>query len=101
MGTKTVMFANGSMNYRIFICSGKGKNRRESGVYTELATNYLNAAKRFGDHSNVCSCSNKYGSDWKITGRKKGNPKSHSYLKDEKGNELLIIKANDGYKLKY
>ena len=87
-------FAKNSTEYKVFICSGKGKNRRESGVYTHIANNYLNAASIFGTHWNTCTFSKKYGINWRITGRKKGNPKSHSYLEDELGNKLLIIKSN-------
>lgn len=87
-------YAPNCTEYKVFICSGKRKNRRESGAYTHLANSYLNAATIFGGHWNTCTCSKRYGTDWKLTRRKKGNPKSHSYLKDELGNELLIIKIN-------
>ncbi len=86
-------FAPNSTEYRIFICSGEGKDRRESGAYTHLANSYLNAAEIFGSHSNVCSFSGRYGSTWKLAGKRKGNPKNHNYVVDEVGNKLLIIKG--------
>lgn len=81
-------------DYKVFICSGKGKNRRERGAYGQYVSSYLEAATEFAKHWNVCTVSTTYGTKWRITHRaKKGYPKSHCYLKDELGNKLLVIRS--------
>jgi hypothetical protein len=77
--------------YSVYICSGKGNNYRDSGSYTAYGTSYLDAALRFARHWNHCTLLKTYGEKWKKSGRRARMPKRHCYLKDEKGNRLLML----------
>jgi hypothetical protein len=80
--------------YSAFICSGTPKTDgyRESGSYTAIGKTYAEAATNFATHRNKCLPGLvNYGNNWKRAGRRKGNPRQHQYLIDEKGNKLLLI----------
>lgn len=76
--------------YSVFICSGKGKNYRESGSYTAYGLNYLDAARRFAATWNRNGIKT-FGEQWKKSGRRAKMPKRHHYLTDERGNKLLLL----------
>jgi len=79
--------------YSAFICSGTPKtdSYRESGSYTAIGKTYAEAAANFGNHWNKCTTFKTYGGNWKNAGRRKGNPRQHQYLIDDKGNKILLI----------
>jgi len=82
--------------YSVFIVSGRGKHRRESGEYTAIGDSYKDAVSGLAEHWNICSLVGpRFGVDWRVSYKaKKGMPKSHAYMKDEKGNTLLLVKRN-------
>jgi hypothetical protein len=78
--------------YHVYICSGKGDDRRESGSYTTTGRNYIEAAFNFSSHWNRCTAWTKFGKDWSKIGSRLNMPIHHRYLKDNIGNMLLILK---------
>jgi hypothetical protein len=81
-------------NYSAFICSGKGKDRRESGSYSTAGNTYLDAVIKLAQHWNNVMRYLKFGDNWRYVGRRDGMPRSHAYFKDERGNELLLVKRS-------
>ena len=79
--------------YKVYIVNGD----RESGAYTTYGKNYIDASNYFSSHWNDVQQSNEYGTNWKEIGQKKeGMPKKHQYLKDEKGNTILLVDFESG-----
>jgi hypothetical protein len=77
--------------YRAYICSGD----RESGAYTAIGKNFIDAAANLAKHWSSYNPLKTYGTQWKNAGRKEGNPKNHLYVADEKGNMFLLIDTGE------
>lgn len=85
------------MEYQVFICYGRGRNRRESGAYTAYGTSYQKAAMAFTSRWDAISgLPPVWGKRWRKTSRRPGYPRSHQFLRDEKGRELLLIRKKSG-----
>ena len=78
--------------YSVYLVS-KG---RESGTYTARGDSYVDAATKLAAHWNKCNLVGpSYGSSWRVSYRKrKGMPRSHAYLKDERDNTWLLVKRH-------
>jgi hypothetical protein len=84
--------------YSVYICTGYGTpNHRESGAYSTTGTDAVNAAKRFATQSNNV-WHGKYGTEWEViplrikpAPMRNGIPSGSEYVRDEKGNELLLV----------
>lgn len=84
---------NEKNEYKVYIVDGD----RERGSYTAYGKNYIDASNYFASHWNNVRQSNEYGTRWTELGQKKeGMPKKHQYLKDEKGNTILLVDFGQG-----
>jgi len=81
----------GEKKYSAYIVTGPDNDRRESGSYTCYGEDFRSAAADFGKRWNTNARSSTYGDEWEETGTKENMPKDHMYLKDDKGNRLLLI----------
>ena len=80
--------------YKMFHCSGEGKNYRESGEYLCRGGTYIEAASNRSKHMNNISFLYKnVDSNWKKIGRKIGYPKNHCFLINDNGDKWLLIKS--------
>lgn len=80
--------------YSAFRCTGKPKTDgyRETGAYTAIGKTYAEAAKNLAAHWNKSGGGlYNFGTEWKNAGRRKGYPRQHQYVTDEKGNKFLLI----------
>lgn len=76
--------------YKAYVCSGD----RESGSYACYGKDYKDAALNFGNHWNRCGFPT-YGNQWEEIGNAQGYPKQSMFLKDNKGNRILLIATGE------